>query len=90
MLATRDSSAHNSVEVRQHQRMLDKAISRAHFLGNTVNALGTLAFERVTPEVPEVSLSFRSNVGELLVADNPLEDNVSLLAPADAAQTLRY
>ena len=28
--------------------------------------------------MPKVSLSFRTNVGELLVADNPLEDNVSL------------
>jgi len=70
---------HHPVEVRQHQRMLDKAISRAHFLGDTVNALGALTFERIAAEVPKMSLSFRTNGSELLVADNPLEDNIALL-----------
>ena len=46
--------------------------------GHSVNTLGTLTLKRIAPEVPKVSLSFRTNVGELLVADNPLEDNVSL------------
>lgn len=70
---------HHPVEVRQHQRMLDKAISRAHFLGHSVNALSPLTFERIAPEVPKVSLSFRPNSGELLFADNPLEDNIAPL-----------